>query len=284
MISAVAVTLVGAAVLAPPLGAQAGPVLVVGDSVEVGTGPHLRKEVGSTPITIDALTGRPSSAGIRILRQRLKPEHEVVVFDLGTNDDPSQTAALGRNLATARDLAGGRCLVVATLRRRPLNGVRVDGMNRVIRDFASANTNVRLIDWDAAVRADPGLLARDRVHATPAGYAERAGLVAAAIGECGGSAGSRAKPDEPDSPPPLPDGPPARTKPTVRAGTSWIEVVTGTAIYQALARYVNGTIAMARAAGGDTNAAVSPPPPELRLGEESGSGRRAPPGRGERRR
>lgn len=233
------------------------------------------------PVTIDARTGRPSSEGVRVLRKRLKPDHEVVLFDLGTNDDPSQTAALGRNLATVRDLVADRCLVVSTLERPPLNGVRVDGMNRVVRNFASATPSTQLLEWQAAVGEDPGLLGKDGVHATPAGYAERARLAAATIEEC--SASNAPERPERGSAAPPPDEPRSGPR-TVESGRSWVELLTGLALYETIAGYVSGTFDIALATSRDMSGAVSPRPPEIRLGDEPGARRRPAPARRTRRR
>ncbi|HZC12931.1 MAG TPA: hypothetical protein VE270_02825, partial [Thermoleophilaceae bacterium] len=59
-------------ILAP--GATAS-VLVVGDSLEVGSAPHLRAALGSTTVEIDAEKGRTSSQGVGVLADRLRPEH-----------------------------------------------------------------------------------------------------------------------------------------------------------------------------------------------------------------
>ena len=67
------------------------------------------------PLTVDAQTSRPSSTGVEILRSKLQSSDSVVVFDLGTNDDPAQPQALASDLASVRQIAGGRCIVVATL-------------------------------------------------------------------------------------------------------------------------------------------------------------------------
>ena len=164
--------------------AQSGGVLVVGDSLEVGTGPHLRRELGSMPLTIDARKSRPSSVGLGVLREKLRPGHRVVVFDLGVNDDPSQPAALARVLQAVRRTVGDRCLVVSTLSRPPLGGVRIDGMNRAITDFVAATPDAQLFDWHDASTAEPGLLGPDGLHPGPAGYATRARLLAGVIESC----------------------------------------------------------------------------------------------------
>jgi lysophospholipase L1-like esterase len=177
-------------VLAAPAG---GSVLVVGDSLEEGTGPHLRERLEGIAVTVDARRGRPSSEGLEVLRSRLAPEHDVVVFDLGSNDDPRASDALAANLSAAAELVDGRCLVVASLNLPPRNGITIDGLDRAVRDFVARTPNARLVDWRAAA-AEPGVLAPDGAHATPAGYSLRASLVAEAVHACLRAAGAPVAP------------------------------------------------------------------------------------------
>ena len=170
-----------AACLALPATAAAS-VLYVGDSLGVGTSPYLRQQL-DTALAVDAKTGRPSSVGVDVLRTAIGTEHDVVIFDLGTNDDPADPGALAADLDAARQISGERCLVVATLNRPPLNGVPVDGLNEAVTSFASRTPNVALVDWHGAVAEDPGMLV-DGVHADAAGYELRARLFAEAIGSC----------------------------------------------------------------------------------------------------
>ncbi len=174
--------MIGAA--AAPAAASNGGVLVVGDSLEVGTSPYLKGLLRGIPLTVDARTSRPSSTGVQILGSRLQPGDRVVVFDLGTNDDPAQPQALASDLDAVRSLVGDRCIVVATLNRPPYNGVSIDGLNQVVRSFATGSQPAELVDWHAAVLSDPGLTGPDGVHATPSGYARRAQLVAEGILNC----------------------------------------------------------------------------------------------------
>ncbi len=171
-----------AACLALPAGAGAS-VLYVGDSLGVGTSPYLREQLDGVAVSVDAKIGRPSSVGVEVLGATIAPGHEVVIFDLGTNDDPADPDGLAADLEAAREIAGDRCLVVATLNRPPLNGVPIDGLNRAVTSFASRAPNVELVDWHAAVADDPGMLI-DGVHADADGYALRASLFADAIGSC----------------------------------------------------------------------------------------------------
>ncbi len=165
---------------------------MVGDSLEVGTSPYLRGLLQGTPLTVDAQTSRPSSTGVEILRSKLQSSDEVVVFDLGTNDDPAQPQALASDLASVRSIAGNRCVVVATLNRPPYNGVSIDGLNQAVRNFAAGSQPAQLVDWHAAALANPGLLGSDGVHATASGYATRAQLIAQGIQSCLSGAGPSA--------------------------------------------------------------------------------------------
>ena len=92
-------------------------MLVVGDSLQVGSGPYLETALGALSAEFDQRTGRGSAEGLSVLRSRLRDDHAAVVFDLGTNDDPGQPEALASNLAAARRVVGTRCLVVATILR-----------------------------------------------------------------------------------------------------------------------------------------------------------------------
>lgn len=173
-----------ALLLAAPAAADPS-VLVVGDSLEVGTGPHLERELPGRSVTVDAIRGRPSPEGVDVLRSRLRHDDEIVVFDLGTNDDPGNPGLLTSDLAAARGIAGRRCMVVATIARPPLNGVSFDALNQVIEAFASRDANARLADWHAQTVRDPGLVAGDGIHPGNDGYARRARLVADAVRSCG---------------------------------------------------------------------------------------------------
>ena len=175
-----------ALVLAAPAAAAPEQILYVGDSLGVGTTPGFAQALGSAAsVHGDSRIGRPSPEGLRVLQQSFTPADDIVVFDLGTNDDPSHPAQLASDLAAARQATGSRCLVVATLNRPPLNGFPVDGLNRAVESFASSTPGVQLVDWHAEAQADPSLLGPDEVHPTPRGYALRAQLFAEAVSECG---------------------------------------------------------------------------------------------------
>lgn len=177
--------LAAALTLASPAVAQAPPaVLVVGDSLQVGSGPYLEAALGALSVEFDHRTGRGSHEGLSVMRSRLRPEHAAVVFDLGTNDDPGLPDALASNLAAARQAVGTRCLVVATILRPAAGGVTDAGLNAAVRGFADESPTVQLVDWRGAATGTPGLLYPDGIHARPEGYALRARLLARAVKSC----------------------------------------------------------------------------------------------------
>jgi hypothetical protein len=169
---------------APPAAAQGTGVFVVGDSLEVGTGPYLQRYLPGLSVRVDADESRSSSAALEVVRARTRPSDGVVVLDVGSNNDPSQTERLAGDLSEAAELIGDRCLVLVTLTRPPYNGISFEGLNDVMSSFAAQRPNTQLVDWDSYATAQPGLLHRDSVHATATGYDLRARLIADGVQAC----------------------------------------------------------------------------------------------------
>ena len=209
-----AILAVAAVLSAAPAGAQdaTGPVLVVGDSLEVGSGPYLRQALAGASVEVDAERSRSSSAGLRVLGATLRADHEVIVFPLGTNDLSAST--LASNLAAAQGLAGGRCMVVTTIARPDLRGSSTAELNAVVEAFA-AQSGAQVMDWHSATMSTPGVLGRDRIHATAQGYAFRASLLAEAVQGCllGGDLGGLPAPENPNVQIPEPPDPEPRPEP-----------------------------------------------------------------------
>jgi dienelactone hydrolase len=186
-------------------------VLVVGDSLVLGTSPYLKQEL-SEPVTSDGRTGRPSTEAVSVLRSKFSGQR-VVVFDAGVNDDPAQPSRLSNDLTAAGSIVGDHCLVVATMSRPPYRGVSVDGLNRAVRSFASSASNVQLVDWRGAALSNPRLINPDGVHPTAAGYRLRAQLFEQAIGACGTAGGGGGAPPSSGGLPPPGTPPPAGRRP-----------------------------------------------------------------------
>jgi hypothetical protein len=132
-----------------------------------------------------------------VLAEQLRGDHEVVLFPLGTNDLSAST--LESNLAAAQELARGRCMVVATIVRPNERGSSTAELNRAVEAFA-ARAGAQVMDWHSAALSTPGVLGRDRIHATSEGYALRGSLLAEAVQGCllGGDLGGLPAPENPD--------------------------------------------------------------------------------------
>jgi lysophospholipase L1-like esterase len=242
-----------------------GSVLVIGDSLQVGTGPYLEQQLGGMAVEADVRQSRGSGEGLAALRARLRPEHTVVVFDKGTNDDPSNPDALYANLQAAHAATGDRCLVVATLLRPPYNGISIDGLNAALERFALDTPRVQLVDWYGVATSTPGILYDDGVHARPEGYALRARLIADAIRNCDGGGGGAASgipaPSEPaaiPSPAALEPAPPAEVEVRIEPPGPLL----------AIAGAVRRAATLVSAAGRDARQAAGMGPPEPVLGAE----------------
>ena len=215
-----------------PASAQtAANILVVGDSLEVGTSPHLGAVLPGASITVDAEESRSSSDVLAALSENVDDSYDVVVFDAGTNDDPANPGLLASNLEQAASLIGDRCMVIATVNRPPFNGATVDGINDVVTSFAASRPNTQVADWRSAALANPGLLYSDGVHPTPDGYALRAQVIAGAVSSCGTSlppgAGApeiESAPEEPEPPPLTPAQRQARARAQTAALIAEIEL------------------------------------------------------------
>jgi hypothetical protein len=190
-------------------------VLVIGDSLEVGSGPYLRQALAGSAVEVDAQRSRTSAQGLSVLAEKLRPDHEVVVFPLGTNDLSGST--LGSNLAAAQELAGGRCMVVATVTRPGRRGSPLGELNAIVEAFAS-QAGAQVMDWRSAALSTPGALGRDGVHATGQGYALRASLLAEAVPGCllGGNLGGLPAPEDPNVRIPEPPEPKPEPRPRPR--------------------------------------------------------------------
>ena len=236
-------------------------MLVIGDSLEVGSGPHLRAALAGTPVEIDAERSRSSTAGLRVLESKLRDDHEVVVFALGTNDLSAST--LGSNLAAAQRLAGERCMVVATIARPNQRGSSTAELNRAVEAFAS-QSGAQVMDWRSAALSTPGALGRDRIHATGQGYALRASLLAEAVQACllGGDLGGLPAPEDPNVRVPEPPRPERRRVPRVEPPAR----VPFVATLRSLVAMAGRPVSLVAGAASDARTAAMKPEPEPVLG------------------
>ena len=88
---AVAAVALALALLAPGAAASegSGGVLVVGDSLEELTSPYLKQYLPGVPLTVNAVGGSNSFQIFDLFQESYEPSQSVIVFDAGTNDNPS---------------------------------------------------------------------------------------------------------------------------------------------------------------------------------------------------
>jgi lysophospholipase L1-like esterase len=159
-----------------------GAVTLVGDSLNVGVEPYLEDALPGWRVDAHDEVGRATREGVAELRARRTKLAPVVVVSLGTNDAEGTEDEFRALVGDAIRVVGpNRCLVWATIVR---DGEERTGFDDVLRDAAAEHPNVQLAEWASLVSDDPTLLAGDRVHGTPDGYARRAEETARAIRAC----------------------------------------------------------------------------------------------------
>jgi hypothetical protein len=168
----------------PAAAAQAPQVLVVGDSLEELTAPHLSKFLPGVQLTIDAVGGYNSFQILELFEASYDPAHSVIVFDGGTNDNPNYPQILEENLAKVAAAVGDRCLVVPTIHGLHPGGVGDAGKNLVVREFAASRPGTQTPDWETAQATHPELMQADGLHPTEAGAELRARLIAQGVMAC----------------------------------------------------------------------------------------------------
>lgn len=156
-------------------------LLMVGDSLAVGTQSLLPAQLPGWSIATDARTNRTLAEGMA--RWRVERGNALVnAFSLFTNDSPSNVAALE---AAVRETAAAGCAVWATISRPPQGGVSYARANAALERLAAQMPGrVIVVPWATAVADHPEWLTSDKVHATAAGYQARAEFYAQAAQSC----------------------------------------------------------------------------------------------------
>jgi hypothetical protein len=171
--------------LAPAVrAAPPGGVLVVGDSLEELTSPHLAKFLPGVPLTINAVGGYNSYQIFDLFQASYDPSQRVIVFDAGTNDNPSYPQILAGNLAKVAAIVGDRCMVVPTIHGLHPGGVDDSGKNRAVAEFAASRPGTQTPDWQRTVFRHPQLMQADDLHPIEAGAELRARLIARGVRGC----------------------------------------------------------------------------------------------------
>jgi lysophospholipase L1-like esterase len=166
----------------PPSVARADParVLIVGDSLAVGTKPFLGAMISDREVTFDARAGRTTPQGMRALRGDLRRfAAQTVVISLGTNDGSDPAVFADRVRRTLHELPADACVVWPTI-VRPRRKGDYHGLNRVLRLAARHDHRLTVISWDRMV-SDGTVDLPDGVHPDADGYRFRSWVTAAAV-------------------------------------------------------------------------------------------------------
>lgn len=155
-----------------------GNVLIVGDSHTLLCG----ADKAFPGCDVSARFGRESTEGLEILELALRPDHEVVVFDLSANDvlDPP---AFEANLELLLDRTGTRQLVLVNAWRADFRNLHLR-VNAILQRFAEEHSDrATLVDWAAFVDDHPAPHGRDPdyIHFSTEVYRERIALLSGAI-------------------------------------------------------------------------------------------------------
>jgi hypothetical protein len=170
------IAIVGCSLLLSGCGGSKGPVVaVVGDSITVVSAPGVEAELRGYALYMRAIDGKRIDEMVPALRAEMQRKPRAVVVNLGTNDAmQAQTHPdwlIGFNAVWG--LVQTRpCVVFVTVSTNAdyLGRSRVAAdINNTIRQLAKDHHNVRIVDWNTAVHADPSLLASrnppaDNIH------------------------------------------------------------------------------------------------------------------------
>jgi lysophospholipase L1-like esterase len=156
-------------------------LLVVGDSLAVGTMPYLDEMLPSdVNVTWDAVDGRTTPQGIESLQFDLREiEPEIVAVSLGTNDGPDPKRFTSRIRRMLGDLSPHTCVAWFTI-VRPARKGRYGALNDALRAEAARDPRLIVINWDNAVRRGTVFLP-DGLHADAAGYRYRSSKIVQAV-------------------------------------------------------------------------------------------------------
>jgi lysophospholipase L1-like esterase len=160
-------------------------LLVVGDSLTVGTRPYLHHWLGRWHIRTIVSISKQVTEGPGTLRAFGRRLPRVVFVNLGTNGDPRAVSLFRRQVRRTMRIAGPRrCVVWSSIVRPRVAGRSYHGLNMVLADEASKRPNLMLFRWAKLARRHPSWFGPDHVHVTASAYNIRARAMARTIRRC----------------------------------------------------------------------------------------------------
>ena len=160
-------------------------LLVVGDSLTVGTRPYLRHWLGRWYIRTIVSISKQVTEGPPTLRAFGRRLPRVIFVNLGTNGDPRAVSLFRRQVRRTMRIAGPRrCVVWSSIVRPPVAGRSYHGLNAVLAQEARKRPNLMLFRWARMARRHPSWFGSDHVHVTAHAYNIRARAMARTIRRC----------------------------------------------------------------------------------------------------
>jgi hypothetical protein len=149
-------------------------VVMYGDSVMLGARDQLLARFAGLPVTVDAVEDRSLLGAIDLFRRAGAGLGDVVVLDLGYNDEADPAVFRGRIDDAMTALAGVQRVI--WLNQHDWGPGRA-AMNDELSAAASRYPNLDVVDWNAEVAAHPEDVYADSIHLTPPGQTAMAALV-----------------------------------------------------------------------------------------------------------
>ena len=170
-------------------------VYVQGDSLTVGIIDALPTLLPANKLIVSARIGRTVGEGMGLLRAYARKPGlpQVIVVQLGLNNDPAQTSVFTAMIAQTMAAAGSsRCVIWVNLYHRTTTLV---GKRRVSANiFTQTNTlmaraaarykRLSIVDWASAAQRHPEWTSYDGIHPGPIGLASFAQMIAGAVKNC----------------------------------------------------------------------------------------------------
>ena len=160
-------------------------LLVVGDSLTVGTQPYIRHFLRGWRIRQDVSISKQVTEGPGDLARWGRRLPRIIFVNLGTNGDPRALGTFLTSLRRMMRIAGpNRCVVWSTIVRPPVGGASYHAMNRILATQARKRRNLIMFRWVRMARAHPYWFGGDHVHVTATAYRIRARAMAKQIRHC----------------------------------------------------------------------------------------------------
>jgi hypothetical protein len=168
-------------------------LVMIGDSLALGTAAPLAADLPDWDVKADARVGRPLSEGMDILAGARLPSETggtrtVLAFSLYTNDAPIDVGGLEAAVrASVTRLGAHGCAIWATISRPAPRGASYRPANARLLQLAvdpQLAGRLLVVPWAEQVARHHGWKARDHVHATATGNLARAQMYADAARAC----------------------------------------------------------------------------------------------------